>query len=75
MSVPFVVLVRDPSNQTFSWVPVIAPTADHAISLAARNFEENGRADIMMVGAFTRDQVMSSAALFDQMDAIIQQNT
>lgn len=74
MSLPFVVLVRDPSNQTFSWVPVIAELAEQAMGLVAQNLEQNGMSNMMLVGAFTREQVMSAKPLFDQMDEIIRQN-
>lgn len=71
MSVPFVVLVRDPANQTFSWIPVIAPSAEQSLGMVAQNLEKNGRTNLMLVGAFTRDQVFSCQPLFDQMDDII----
>jgi hypothetical protein len=74
MAVAFVVLVRDPSNQTFSWLPVIAGVAEQAMGLAAQHLEATGRANTMLVGAFTRDQVLSAEPLFAQMEEVIKKN-
>ena len=73
MATAFVVLVRDPKQQTFNWCPAIADTPMQAMAAVGQALTNNGQAECMIVGAFTRDQVKSSEALFDQMDQILRQ--
>lgn len=71
MLTSFVVLVRDPQAQTFSWCPAIADDPQQAMALVGQKFTAEGEGGKMLVGAFTREQVFSAGPLFDHMDTII----
>lgn len=73
MATAFVVLVRNPKNQTFSWCPAIAETEVQAMAAVGQALSANGQGDCMIVGAFTREQIKSSDPLFDQMNKILAQ--
>lgn len=74
MATAFVVLVRNPKNQTFSWCPAIAETEVQAMAAVGQALSNAGQGDCMIVGAFTQQQIKSSEPLFEQMDQMLSQS-